>query len=246
MKKNQITRYNLDNVYSLQDYHLAVGYAMQNINVGGVREQLSSLQSEKERYCNEVSALVESERNNEQQRYKSYESWSKMHITFKWVFLGAFAGIIFLAFFGNKLPIHGELWVVIDIILALIFIGGGVAFGITFIGEKYARKRYQQYVNKISSRFQSMGSAFTGSVKYYNDAIDSLYLASLDSSIRETVLLRRDLAKRDERQLQAERENQRLQKQLIREQQRARATSEELLAIERKREAEKEALRRKW
>lgn len=235
MKKPNVTRYDLDRVYWLGEYQKTVAYAEQNISIDGVKAQLDSLRAEKKRYSDEVSAFAEAERNTERLKYEAYKKWAAVAQISKWVFLAGLIGSVVIAILsghhnGNLL---GDIFA---ILVLLAFFGGLPTAIVSFLGRAWCARQYQQYINGIASRFDSLGSTFKERSKSCYNAIDNLYLNTLDATQRELVLMRREQAAQSQRLLQAEKERQRLQEKLIVEQQKTRATQEELLAIERARE----------
>lgn len=245
MKKPEIQRFDLERVYWLKVYEDTVAYAKRNMSIEGVKEQLESLQAAKERYCGEVRTLVQAERGSEQQKFETYKRWAGLVPKLRIAFFGLLAVMILVAVVGGVVPhpFRGVLLNLIEIFLTLAFVVCGLAFvAAIFCRNRYAGK-YQQYTAGLSARLGALGREFKKLSQRHYSAIDDLYLGSLDGTQRELILLRREQAEQNKK---AERDRQRLQEQLLHEQQKARAAQEELLAIERKREAEREAARRRW
>lgn len=236
MKKSRIPRFDLDQVYYLKEYKKAVAYAKQHIDIDGVQEQLDDLKAEKQRYSQEVSALVEAERGNEQKKYTAYIKWARAARISKYIFLGSIiVGI--MAMFGLLNDLRGLAEVLVTLLEMLAFFAGAAATIITILGKSLMTWQYKQYIKSISGRIDSLGNSFTRISESHYSAIDSLYLNTLDPTQRELILLRRDQAEQSKKLLQAEKERQQMQETLIKEQRRTRAAQEELLAIEREREA---------
>ena len=245
MKKPEVQRFDLERVYWLGVYTDTISYANQNMHIEGVKEHLASLQTAKERYCGEVRALVQAERGNEQQKFETYKRWAGLVPKLTVAFFGLLAMMILVAVIGDRVPhpFHGVLLNLIEIFLMLIFAVCGLAVVVAIFCRKRYAGKYQQYTAGLSARLGALGREFKTLSQRHYSAIDDLYLGSLDATHRELVLLRREQAEQNKK---AERDRQRLQEQLLHEQQKARAAQEELLAIERKREAEREAARRRW
>lgn len=244
MEKVVVVRYDLDRVYYLNEYYKAADHAEQNIGIHGIKEQLERLNAEKSSYTQEVSALAEAERDNERHKYEAYQKWADIFKVCRWIFFGGLIGTVLRIFIGKYLS-YTLASIVAFLLVVALFVGGPATI-FSFLRRVWYARQYQQYVDGISSRFESMGRSFEQISRDYYRAIDTLYLNSLDPTHRELVLLRRDQAEQSQKLINAEKEQHRLQRELIGEQQRSRAVQQELLNIERERERRYRENSRGW
>lgn len=240
VKKPGMTRYNLDKVYFMTEYNKAVAYGKQNISIQGVKEQLQRLEQEKKSYFEKVANIVTPERDTEQAKYQQYEKWATMEKKCKWAEIMLIALLVVRLSIFQYLPLAlrmSLLFTLFDVLLALLVLfAGPVAFIISKIAKHSSALRYNKYIVLISNQLNSLGSGFTRTSIEYYDAIDNLYLCSLDPSHREMILLRRQQERHNQNILRLEKERQKVEEQRLQEQQRARRATEELLAIEKERE----------
>lgn len=235
MKKTELTRYDLDRVYWLKRYQETLNYAEQNVSIAGVAEQRDSLKEEKTRYANEVSTLVAGVRDGERQKYETYKKWENIAKISKWVFLGCLIIYIPILIVGKHLPFHVGNAIALLWILAFL-VSTPVAL-VSFLGRTWCARQYQQYTGNLDSQLNALGRAFTERCNHYYNAIDNLFLSSLSPAEAAKIRLDREQIEQNKQLLQT-------QRKLLREQQETRALQEQQLAIEQKREAEREAARR--
>ena len=134
-----------------------------------------------------------------------------------------------------RIPVLLDLLTTVIIFAYILFIGP-LSIIISAILKKYYGSKYRKYIESISARFIKLGNDFQAISHSYYDSIDNLYLCSLDAAQREIILLRRDQEKHNQEMKRMEEERQLLERQRLAEQQRARAATENLLAIEQERE----------
>lgn len=240
MKKPGMTRYNLDKVYFLTEYNKAVAYGKQNIGIQGVKEQLQGLEQEKKSYFEKVANIVSPERDTEQAKYQQYEKWAIMEKKCKWAEIMLIVLLVVQLSTFRYLPLAFKtslLFSLFNVLLVLLVLfAGPVAFIIAKIARYSFALRYNKYVIPLSNQINSLGSSFTRTSLRYYDAIDSLYLSTLDPAHREMILLRRQQEMHNQDMLRLERARQKAEEQRLKEQQRTRQATEELLAIEKERE----------
>lgn len=240
----KLQRYDIDSVYWQRSYEDTLEMAKEHINIPGVSENVDALKQEKEQYFSEVDAIVNSERETEQKKHKTYITWRTLHIILKWTPLASFVLSMLAAALEDKTyhPID-YIFTFIGLVLLLIFFLSIPGFLVAKIGHKITAKRYEKYIDNLSEQFDSLGRNFKNRAKYYYGVIDDLYLSSLNETQRMLVLLRRE-REEDRRQHQEEMAEMRLQNQrlmnqnesLLNEQRRNREAIEELLSIENRRE----------
>lgn len=240
MKKTKFERYDLDKVYFMNEYNKTVTYGNTNAGIGGVKEQLQGLELEKSRYFENVANIVNPERENEELKYCQYEKWAKIEKKYKYAEIFLIVVCVAEMFAFKYLPIGlrtSLFFGLFEVLLAFLTI---FVVPIIFIVTKIIKHgygiRYKRYIELISNRLNNLGNGFIRTSIDYYDAIDNLYLLSLDTTHRELVLLRRQQEAHNQDMLRLEKERQKAEKERLEEQRRAREATEELLSIEIERE----------
>lgn len=240
MKKSKFERYDLDKVFFMNEYNKTVTYGNTNAGIGGVKEQLQGLELEKSRYFENVASIVNPERENEETKYRQYEKWTKIEKKYKYAEIFLIAVCVAELFTFKYLPIGlrtSLFFGLFEVLLAFLTIFVvPIIFIITKIIKHGYGIRYKRYIELISNRLNSLGNSFIRTSIDYYDAIDNLYLLSLDTTHRELVLLRRQQEAHNQDMLRLEKERQKAEKERLNEQRRAREATEELLSIEIERE----------
>lgn len=240
MKKPDVTRYDLDKVYFMQEYKKAVSYGNQNINIQGVKAQLQELEQAKKVYFDKVANVVNPERDTEQAKYQKYEKWAINEKKIKFFEIILILVLILRLALFKYLPVAFRtslIFTLTDIAFCFVTVFiGPISFIVAKIFKLGHAFRYNQYIMSIRNILENLGSDFTRTSLGYYDAIDNLYLGSLDPAHREMILLRRQQEMHNQDMLRLEKERQKAEKQRLNEQQRTRQATEELLAIERERE----------
>lgn len=240
MKKTKFERYDLDKVYFMNEYNKTVTYGNTNAGIGGVKEQLQGLELEKSRYFENVASIVNPERENEESKYHQYEKWAKIEKKYKYAEIFLIAVCVTEMFTFKYFPIGlrtSLFFGLFEVLLAFLTIFVvPIIFIITKIIKHGYGIRYKRYIELISNRLNSLGNSFIRTSIDYYDAIDNMYLLSLDTTHRELVLLRRQQEAHNQDMLQLEKERQKAEKERLEEQRRAREATEELLSIEIERE----------
>lgn len=234
MKRPGITRLDMDKVYFMNEYNKAIAYGRQNIRIQGVREQLQGLEQEKESYFSKVADIVSPEREVEEVKYQQYENWAIREKKAKYFEILLILATVLYVTFEKYFPVFFVLFGFL--LLALVLFIGPIAFIVSKVAKHSYSVIYNRYIEPIANQLNALGSSFQrASIEYY-DAIDSLYLGSLDPAHREMILLRRQQEMHNQEMLRLEKERQKAEEQRLNEQQRTRQATEELLAIERERE----------
>lgn len=240
MKKSKYERYDLDKVYFMNEYNKTVTYGNTNAGVSGVKEQLQGLELEKSRYFENVASIVNPERENEELKYRQYEKWAKIEKKYKYteIFLIAVCVAEMLTFkyrpIGLRTSLFFDLFEVLLVFLTVFVVP--IIFIITKIIKHGFGIRYKRYIELVSNKLNNLGNGFIRTSIDYYDAIDNLYLLSLDTTHRELVLLRRQQEAHNQDMLRLEKERQKAEKERLEEQRRAREATEKLLSIEIERE----------
>lgn len=235
-----LERYDLDRVYWLKAYNETLSYGRQHSDVPSVQAQINKLNAEKERYTSAVKSIADAERAAEEEKYQKYEKWSKRKKKFGTIAIISLVSVFVIPNILSHMP--SSLAGLLDLVLAaLVVIGmlvGAAIFLVSAIVKSTCEAEYKSYITSIKGRFEDMGKAFEQNARTYYNEIDSLYLASLEPSRREVVLLRRDQERHNEETKRMEAERQRLERERLAEQRRATEALQKLLAIEEKRERE--------
>lgn len=190
-----IVRRDLNKVYRFNEYNEAIAYAKKNIDVKGVKEEMQNLQKEAQIYKKDISAIVDPERENEERKYNILDKWFKAKKICKWTLAGLFIVSIVNLIFGGFLPsfLHNALYVLWLFVILML-----PAFLVTKIGEKICDKSYYDLIEKIDTRVIDRNESFAKKSRAYYEAIDNLYLLSLDPTLRVMVTMQREQAERDE------------------------------------------------
>lgn len=226
-------RYDLEKCFRFNEYNEASAYGRQNIDIKGVKDQLQSLQEAKDAYIREIKGITAPEREEEAKRFLTWEKWSKAAKCCLWILLGVLGVSIANLFIGGFLPnfLSNMLY-----LLWLFVIPALLAFAVTKVGEWLCDKSYNHYVSKIRIKVLIQNSSFADTSKSCYNAIDNLYLRSLDSAHREMVLMRREQAEHNKEMLRLEQQRQEKETQRLEEERRTRKAQERLLEIEEERE----------
>lgn len=240
MKKPDLIKFDLDKVYFMDKYNKTLTYGQKNVHIDGVKEQLQKLESEKKLYYNNVAGIVDPERENNEIKYQKYEKWAKLEKKFKLIEILLIVLFIIQLLIFDHLPVgfrSSLIFSLFSLLLMLfsVFIGP-LVFIITKIIKHIHGMCYKQYIKSIDSKLKNIGNNFKQISTNYYKTIDNLYLRSLDDTHRELVLLRRQQEAQNQEMLLLEIERQKIEKERLDEQRRARAASEKLLAIEQERE----------
>ena len=230
---HKIIRYDLDRVYRFIEYNEAINYANKYMGVKGVEEQVQNLQKELDIYKKDISAIVEPERKDEELKYNVWEKWFKANKICKWALAGFFlVSIINLIFLQNVLDV---LWLFVILMIP--------AFIVTMIGVRIYSKNYSDYMNKLDARIGERNNRFANRARAYYEAIDNLYLNSLDPSHREMVLMRREQAEHNKELIRLKKEQQMRENERLEEERRMRKAQERMLEIEEERERDRKRRR---
>lgn len=240
IKQRRVVRYDLDKVCYLDEYDRTVAYGSKNIDIKGVKEQLQGLEKEKKIYIEEAVAIINSERASEQLKYHQYEKWFKVEKVIKYIEIALILVVIVcMSIYDNlSMGIRTSLFFGLGevLLMLLVLLIVPLAFVVAKIGKNIYRTCYNRYMGSVAARMKGLGKSFDRKSRTCYDAIDNLYLRSLDPTHRELVLLRRQQEKHNQDMLKLERERQDIEKDRLREQKRATQAAEELLSIEKERE----------
>ncbi len=240
MKKNGLIRYDLEKVYFLDEYNKTVAYGRRNINIAGVKESLEDLEKERRIYAEQVLDIVNAERDNEAKKYQAYQKWNDLKKKSKWAEIGLILFFIIRSNIFKYLPVGLRTSLLFTSFDSLVVLSLFLIVPIVFIVSKLVAHtcaiRYKHYIEPVIAKINYLGTNFTRKSLDYYDAIDNLYLQSLDPTHRELVLLRRQQEEQSKNMLRLEKERKQMEEKHLRELQRTRQAVEETLAIEKERE----------
>lgn len=228
-----LVRYNLDRCYSYQEYKKAIAHAEENINVGGMKEQIKELKQEAQIYRKSIEEIVNPVRESENRKYLEWEMWYKAKELCKKIMLGLVGCTIVCWILGMIIGTGFTLLGMLGIILCFIML---LALIVTKVTESIYAAAYNKYINKVKAKITERNAIFEYDVHRCYEAIDQLYLQSLDPTHREMVLMRREQAEHNKEIKRLEMERQMKQNELLQEQKKARKAQERLLEIEEERE----------
>lgn len=226
-------RYDLNQCGRYNEYNEAVRYASKYKDIKGMKELAYKLRQEANEYQKDIENIVNPKRETEEKRYRQWESWYKIKNVCKWtaISLALLAAITWILRMVTNIPI-GYLSLLL-IILLLITLPALLAFK---IGESICEAFYNHYVKQIQADVGCRNRSFSEVSKSYYDAMDNLYLRSLEPSHREMVLMHREQEKHNKEMIRLEKERQMKENERLQEERRMRKAQERLLEIEEERE----------
>jgi hypothetical protein len=228
MKKTQIIKEDIYQWYRSHEFENTIQYGKQHRDVEGVDKYLSELQKKRQDYEMEMNALIKTENPSLDDGFRAWSSAEKTKgICIK-------VGIsLFILFFTSIFVKFLDILTVIALLGAFF---GCIAAIVLKIVSLVLKSRYHACFESVSGKAGTINRKYLHEIPAIWNKIDDLYLASLEPTHRETVLMRRD----QERQHQ---ENMRMQEKILQsqkiaeeEQKRTRRAQEEALQIERSRE----------
>lgn len=237
MKKLQ--RYDLEKSYFYGEYNKTMDYGKKNAQLEGVNDCIAQLNDERKQYEQEMSQVIDAEKDNENRKYHFWERWRKI----KFISLGIFViGKFILTPIVNSVCSGntGTFAILLGgVLTALVFLLSNIAlllFLIAIIAQEISEKSYFKYADNLREQLYDISRNFEDKARKYYLAIDNCYLNSLDSTHREMVLMRREQNEHN-RKLQAiAEERNRLERENLEENRKTRYAQERLLQIEQERE----------
>lgn len=235
-------RTDLDHHYSNSPYKRAKAYYTQNRSISGTEAVMQKITEARQRYLTEMEQYIAQERPREEAHFSKIQKMGTKKQLFKWFFFGT----VFVIYILGKLHVSPRsqlLWFLWDLFctaLVLFAIAALLVMLVYKCRESFAENAYQRYLKEIQSGFDRINFPHNETMNALYTEIDDLYLASLDPTHREIILMRRDQARQHEEAMKMQKETLHAQKEhqkaVEAEQRRTRAAQEELLVIERERE----------
>ncbi len=221
--KSNLQRTDLDRVYYYEECNKTLAYAEEKMAVNGVLEYCKKMKIEKNNYISDIDSIVNPKREEEEKRYLSLEKWTKIRQISAWTCMCGLFFLIIMGIFDSK--IKGLLGDILALCCLLLMSVSFLMFVVTKIGEVVCSMTYERFVQDIMRKIQIREKEFIVLCQKYYKEIDDLYLYSLTPEHRETVLLRRDMAKQHKEHIQmAERQYE--------EMERSRKLQEEILEVQ--------------
>lgn len=220
-----------------RNHNLTSIYAMDNIGLDGVKEIMDKADAYAEEQSEKYDECVKENAPRIKEAYDAYAAAQKKANLYSNLFRVDLAFVIlFFVVMGNAGGILGNILAVLFLIALVAFVAL-VVYANILHGK--AKKAYDAYFHTKMDALQAL-------IKIEKDLdnvmdscykeIDDIFLASLDSTERQLVLMRREQAaseererKRDEQMIALQTQNQKLQKEIASQQ-------KELLEIEKERE----------
>lgn len=241
-----VERRNVNSLYMHKKYKDTAHYAKKNREIDGVTSLAEQLDYDYEDYCKQMDALLEGKHEKEN---RCYTLWNRVHkvknisfivgvagfaICFLLGILASFVDAPFVSFFNDVCVCSG-----------LLSGLGSVVFLVSKILEMVVGSIYAFYVKRLEKKVSGPNEDYVRRVNQIYNEIDDLYLASLDPTQREIVLMRRDQERQHQELLKLKKkqnqEQNKYNRESLDEQQRTRKAQEKLLAIELERERRSKA-----
>lgn len=205
-------------------YNEALTFASNHSNVSGVNSIIEEIKNDYVIYCNEISELKNDKYDLVVRREMNALNFKKAKLIF--IFLWVISFII--PFFIKNRFIQ-ELFMLFCIFLFFVML-------LFIILSKITKHQYSSICSDVSYENKKIFDKHESTIHRLRKKADDLYLASLDPTHREIVLLRRDQAARNQREVALLKENLRLQEDIKNSQDETKTSINELLQIERDRE----------
>lgn len=218
VKKQKLIEVNADNYFRNNIFSDAIQYGKQLKSVEGVAEVLSAINDKQHIYMSERDIFVKEKNVSIKEKLEKAKERRKI------------SRITLLIFIGILL---------LDLCISIPFLIKVIFFGImfcTYIAYDDARGKYNHEVSDAKKLGEGICWKYDAEAQRFYVHIDDLYLASLEPTHRETVLMRREQERYQREMMQLQREQIRLENERMEEQRKSRIAQEELLRIERMRE----------
>lgn len=235
MGKAQIIKKNICDWYEVDKFENVIQYAVKCSNTAGVDKYLSELRRKYRDYSSEMDILINKENPLLDNRFHMWNNTEKIKNICKWGSIASF----FLIFINTFVNFPNALIIIICLGAFL----GCIATIILKMASIVLKFRYNMYFKSVGDKATVINQKFLNDLPILWNKIDDLYLASLDPSHRETILMRRDQERHHQEAMRAQMQYQETMRAQIQhqqaveeEQRKTRQVQEKLLQIERERE----------
>lgn len=238
-----IPRCDFDKCRRFNEYNEAFRFANKYIDIGGMKEQRLKIVKAGEKYEKDIEAIVKPKREAEESKYKLWEKWYMAKNICMWITIGLFLLAIFTALLMAIISPPPILYDILLLLSACVIIALP-AFLVAKAGECICAGAYNRYVSKIQTEIYARNKFFSEEARSIYEAMDTLYLRSLDPAHREMVLMHREQTEHNKEIMRMEKVRQMKEDERLQEERRTRRAQERLLAIEEERERERKGYRR--
>jgi hypothetical protein len=225
MRKTQIIKKNIYEWYEADKFENTIQYAIKCSNLAGVDKYLSELQRKYQDYRREMDVLIKRESSLLDNSFHVWDIAEKIKSICKWGSISSF-----ILFFINVFVRFSD---ALTIITCLCTVFGCIAAIILKIASVVLNFKYNAYYKSVGDKATAINVKYIKDLPVLWNKIDDLYLASLEPTHREAVLMRRDQERHHQEKMRAQIQHQQIVEQ---EQRRTRKAQEEILQIERDRE----------
>lgn len=236
-RKKRKELYDINKFIELKNFEATIQKANQHISITGVKEVIATMQKNHQAYMKEITSFMNV---HKPVLDKKYEKWIEDDSRKTICLLMFIISFIYCLFISSKvrIPFFSS---IIDLVgLGAWFFGffGAIIFKILAI---ISEKQYNSYYEKeVVPQANTINARYRNSFNKLYEQVDSLYLNSLEPTLRETVLMRRDQERQHRELMEAQHRHQMAlearQMALEEGQRRLQQTQDELLQIERERE----------
>lgn len=228
----------------LDAHKKTTSYGKEHKHLDGVESILSNVESEVNEQTERYNECVKENAPKLKEAYDAYEVEKKKANLFSNLFRIAFlVAIICLIGMYSAKGMAPMVFVVLFFIALAAFVVLAIYANILHRKADNQYKAYNEIASKAMQTLLSIDNKLEAAMNRYYNEIDEIFLASLDSTERQLVLLRREQAaaeererKRDEAMIALQAQNQELQKEIVNQQKALVNQQQELLNIEIERE----------
>lgn len=233
---NKYTLVNTNNWKNINIFNNVINYAEKHKVISGVLECKVKAENHRQTYMEEIDKALNSEAETLEREYCKLKNIYKKKLIYRAICLFCIVSNLLVDLFSfdslRCLRIT-EFFLNITFVAFWIFLALWIIYKIR---EKRQDNVYATCVKSAKSQAQAIERKYKNiSSEIYNE-IDDLYLASLDPTHREVVLMRREQERQHKERMQESQREQRRLEMLQEEQRRTRIAQEKLLAIEEERE----------
>lgn len=232
-----IQKDDLRTIFKSQDkLYDAINYAKKNISIDGVAPILEEMEKYYADSIQKINTFIDSNQPTLDEKYEHYEKAYKKAKLCTIIIIITFILFIISGILSNVMDSFSPAYRlvdslgILDLFALLASIVGRIVFGIS---AKSRSHKYRSLASVIGNNGNNLKAEHQKKASKYYTEIDNLYLASLDPTHREIVLMRRQQARQNQQQMAEQRIH---QQKMEEEQRKIRQTQQELLEIERRRE----------
>lgn len=234
IRKKHREPYDINSFNNSGKFEEAIRDANQHRAIAGVNEIISVIEKKYQAYSKEINVFISQEKPIIDAKYSKWFAANRnMSISICIFIISLLYSLIFSQV---RIPILSSLLET----LALFGFEGGFLTAIIFkvIAIVCDRQYTSYYRKKVSPRANAFNTKYMNDLRALCEKIDTLYLNSLEPTLRETILMRRDQERHHRELMESQYHHQRVMEE---GQRRIQEAQEELLQIEREREQERKS-----